>query len=44
MHMGNEIFTVQPNDVVLLLKGTTYYIDNHNSIELRYNEIAVTTM
>ena len=41
MHMDQEIFTVQPNDVVLLPKGTLYYIDNHSSTDLHYNEVCV---
>jgi mannose-6-phosphate isomerase-like protein (cupin superfamily) len=41
MYMNNEVFTVQPNDVVLLPTGTIYYIDNYSSTELYYNEVSV---
>jgi mannose-6-phosphate isomerase-like protein (cupin superfamily) len=40
MFMNDEVFTVQPNDVVLLPKDTIYYIDNYSSTELYYNEIS----
>lgn len=41
VYMNDEIFTVQPKDVLLLPEGTTYYIENYtNNIDLHYNTVS----